>query len=145
MVGTCRQHPRSDARGLLEAGGIVEKLIVFRDKCRHFTGIQHKACAAGVPYVDVRDSSQPGPYRWPCLDTGRGTGGECKSLALMTQEEHAAAEAELQAIVDKALADIASGKCHECGAPIEPSRIVGRCKYAACGHRVGQVATGEDE
>lgn len=24
---------------------------------------------------------------------------------------------------------------------VEPSRVVGRCKYAACGHRLGQAAS----
>lgn len=34
--------------------------------CKHFTGIQHDACALGVPYVSVRDESVR-PYKWPCL------------------------------------------------------------------------------
>jgi hypothetical protein len=122
----------------------MQKLTVFRDKCRHFNGIQHKACEAGVPYERVRDASQPGPYRWPCLDTGRGTGGECQARSLLTQEEHAEHEREVQTTIDKALSDIASGKCHVCGAAAEPSKLVGRCRYNACGHRRGQEAGAED-
>ena len=34
---------------------------------------------------------------------------------------------------------LAAGKCHICGADAEPSKVVGRCRYAACGHRIGQV------
>jgi len=49
---------------------------------------------------------------------------------------------QLQAIA-KADALWAENKCHICEAPIEPSTIVGRCKYGACGHRIGQVARGE--
>lgn len=34
---------------------------------------------------------------------------------------------------------MAAGKCPTCGGDVEPSRRVGRCLYAACGHRLGQV------
>ena len=34
---------------------------------------------------------------------------------------------------------LANNMCPTCGEPIEPATVVGRCKYAACGHRVGQV------
>jgi hypothetical protein len=107
--------------------------------CRHFTGIQHETCAAGVRYVDVRDASQPGPYRWPCIDVRGPASTECPKRSLLTAEEHEAREREVDAIVDQALAAIAAGKCHECGAAIEPSRKIGRCLYGACGHRIGQV------
>lgn len=35
-------------------------------RCFHFRGIQN-VCAAGIDPKSVRDESQPGPYRWPCL------------------------------------------------------------------------------
>jgi hypothetical protein len=130
-----------------------ERLLVYRDQCRHFTGIQHKTCAVGVAYNDVRDASQPGPYRWPCLESSWGhidaslrrATTTCDRLSLLTQEEHRAKDEELRAAVDKALAAVESGVCHICGAPAEPSVIVGRCRYAACGHRVGQVLVEEAE
>lgn len=118
-------------------------LLVYLDKCRHFTGIQHEACAVAVPYADVRDPTMPGRYRWPCLDTGRGAPDTCSRRSLLTQEEHAAEYAEINAAVDRMLAANADGKCHVCGEVIEPSKVVGRCRYGACGHRIGQVG-GDD-
>lgn len=37
--------------------------------CKHFRGIQHDACSAGVVMKSVRDESGPvgRGYRWPCL------------------------------------------------------------------------------
>jgi len=41
--------------------------------CVHFAGFQHadgtqrEWCRAGVYYADVRDSTQPGQDRWPCM------------------------------------------------------------------------------
>lgn len=117
--------------------------LVYRDKCRHFNGIQHKTCDVGVAYLSVRDSSQPGPYRWPCVETGNDVAATvCPNRSLLTQQEHADFAAQIEAAWAKACAALEAGKCHICGAAIEPSTVVGRCKYAACGHRIGQVATG---
>lgn len=117
------------------------------EECRHFTGIQHPTCGAGVDYKAVRDASQPGPYRWPCLTLiGREPATTtCGLRSLLTREEHAAREKEIEAICAKAAADVAAGRCHVCGGGIEPSRVVGRCRYAACGHRVGQVLDESEE
>ena len=111
------------------------------EECRHFNGIQHKVCAAGVDYMSVRDVSGPGIAKWPCLTLhGRCSATTvCPSRSLLTEEEQAAKEARITAAIDKALADIAAGKCHECGADAEPSTRVGRCIYNACGHRRGQA------
>jgi hypothetical protein len=118
---------------------------LYADRCRHFNGIQHDRCKAGVNYLDVRDESQPGPYRWPCLTwADKAATTECSKRSLLTQVEHAEKEEQIVAAMAKADADIAAGKCHVCGAASEPSRIIGRCKYAACGHRVGQVAGEEN-
>ena len=114
----------------------------FREQCRHFNGIQHDTCEAGVPYLSVRDDSAPGPYRWPCLDVGRGLASTiCPKQSLLTKEEKEEWERTIDGVIAKADADIAAGKCHVCGANTEPSKVVGRCRYAACGHRIGQVAT----
>lgn len=113
---------------------------MFRDRCRHFNGIQNKTCTAGVAYDSV--TGDGGALRvFPCLDVGKGTSGSCALRSLLTQEEHTEQVRELEAAA-KALSATASGKCHVCGADAEPSRVVGRCKYAACGHRVGQVQGG---
>jgi hypothetical protein len=111
------------------------------EKCRHFCGIQN-VCGAGIDPRTVRDESEPGPYRWPCLQfIGRPAASDtCPKREWMTAEEHAAHETETRQAFSKAEAAIAAGKCHECGRDIEPSRIVGKCKYGACGHRIGQVS-----
>lgn len=119
----------------------MSTLAVYRDKCRHFNGIQHTTCEAGVEYALVRDASQPGPYRWPCLESHGVATTVCPERSLLTQEEHAAFEAEIEARWAEIASALEAGKCPVCEADVEPSRIVGRCKYAACGHRLGQVAT----
>jgi hypothetical protein len=113
-------------------------------RCRHFRGIQN-VCMAGVDPKSVRDTGPPGPYRWPCLTLiGRSRAETvCPSRQLMTPEDFDAEEDEITAAVVRATKAIGAGHCPACGAKIEPSRIVGRCKYAACGHRLGQVATPE--
>jgi hypothetical protein len=116
----------------------------YRDRCRHFRGIQYSTCLAGVRYDSVRDTSAH-PYRLPCLDVGYGEPATvCALRDLLMQEEHTANERALRAAADMMMSAIAAGKCYVCGKSAEPSRIVGRCRYAACGHRVGQVM-GEEE
>jgi len=119
----------------------------FASQCRHFTGIQNDCCKAGVAYSPLRDISGPGMARWPCLTiVGRGEASTvCPKRELMTTADWDAHEAEVSAAVDGALAKIAAGKCHVCGANAEPSRVTGRCRYAACGHRIGQELTDEGE
>lgn len=115
---------------------------VHRDECRHFNGIQHDTCKAGVRYDAVRDESAR-PYRFPCLDTGKGCPDTCTARSLLTQEEHAEKEREMRAAVARMLDLHAVGKCHLCEAPIEPSKVVGHCLYASCGHRLGQTSQSE--
>jgi hypothetical protein len=66
--------------------------------CVHFTGIGDVRCKAGVPYASVRDASQAGPYRWPCISpcpwTGRTAATACERKRLPTGEE---VEAEIRA------------------------------------------------
>lgn len=112
----------------------------YPDKCKHFLGIQ-RPCEAGIDPATVRDAANPGPYRWPCLCLigSKPASTICEKRELMTIEEHDAEEDMITAAVEAHCRKIDSGECPECGKPIEPSRIVGRCKYAACGHRIGQV------
>lgn len=116
----------------------------YRDKCRHFNGVQHDCCKAGIRYKDVEVNQEERPrVRLPCADFGIPIAlplvDSCSQRSFLTQAEHEARRAEIDAAVDRMLAMSAAGKCHVCGADAEPSRIVGRCKYAACGHRLGQV------
>jgi len=101
-------------------------------KCFHFNGVQHKLCGAGVEYESL-DRSSP---NLPCLNLELRS---CAKQRPFTPEE-ARKDAETRnAGVEKMFARLAADECPACGKPIEPSRIVGRCKYGACGHRVGQV------
>lgn len=114
-------------------------------RCRFFNGIQHDKCEAGVRYRDVRDETS-GPNRWPCLRLigQRECATECAKRSLLSADELRAERDEIEAAVRRVVAALKAGKCHVCGADIEPSQVVGRCKYAACGHRIGQVASDED-
>jgi len=106
-------------------------------RCRHFTGIQNKTCAAGVLYRSKRDVSRPGMATWPCVDRDCPT--TCDQYSAPTAEEVAAEEVEIGAAVREVEERMAAGLCVYCGAPIAKAIQVGRCVYAEpCGHRQGQ-------
>ncbi len=109
--------------------------------CVHFRGIQHATCAAGVSLVSVRDASQPGPYRWPCLTLRADLKATttCPSFREPTAEEIAADEAEFKAAMDRMRDNAAKGLCNTCGVKTTSVRQAGHCVYAnPCGHRIGQ-------
>lgn len=82
----------------------------MRDACKHFSGIQHDACKAGVRYRDVRDETKPYTAgRYPCLRRGEST--PCASRQYPTAEEEAAEEAAWA----RAFAATEDGKCPTCG------------------------------
>jgi hypothetical protein len=60
--------------------------------CRHFTGIQHGKCKAGIHYDEVRDESAR-PYRFACLGEGVVT---CRKYSPKTPDEVEAEEREIQ-------------------------------------------------
>lgn len=109
--------------------------------CRHFNGAHRKVCDVGINYRDEFFSRK---LNLPCHHGPKFAGremGTCGKCEYETQED---ANARWQALIDAADAferNITEGRCPVCGAPIEPSQIVCRCKYASCGHRLGQVAT----
>lgn len=93
-------------------------------QCVHFCGIQHKHCKAGVELVSVRDSSQPGPYRWPCLTIdGRAATTVCAQRRMPTPDE-VEAEArgweQLLDDVDKGNALPPGVTVHSCNPSEEP-------------------------
>lgn len=109
--------------------------------CFHFRGIQHATCLAGIKMIDVRDDSQPGPYRWPCITiAGREPATTtCASFREPTKEEIAAWDAKVEARLKEIADRHERGLCADCGAKITRARQVGRCAYAEpCGHRIGQ-------
>jgi len=90
-------------------------------QCVHFNGIQHEKCSAGVAYLSVRDSSQAGPYRWPCLTLAaeKTSTTTCPSFRLKSDEEWAKEDAQFE----KAFAAISEGKSPCCGAPLDESHV----------------------
>ena len=117
----------------------MAELAKTYERCIYFRGIQNP-CEAGVPLESVKDTSQR-PYQWPCVQIAGGPVCKttCEKRVLMTPEQHAAEEREIAEAVAKYDASLKAGKCPECGKPVEPTSISGRCRYAACGHRLGQV------
>lgn len=109
--------------------------------CVHFRGIQHATCAAGIDMKPVRDSSQPGPYRWPCMTLKADSPATttCPSYRDPTPEEIAADEAAWNKRLDEMRDNARKGLCNACGVKTTSVRQVGRCVYAdPCGHRIGQ-------
>lgn len=98
-------------------------------KCRHFNGIQHNVCRAGVSYSEMRDVSGS-PTRWPCL---RLPGqAECKTscaqFSALTIDEMREQRAAATRAIEAALAD----RCPTCGAELvvqeNESVVVKACK-----------------
>lgn len=117
-----------------------KRLAQMQQTCRHFIGIQHRTCRAGVDMKSMRDVSQPGPACWPCLPgiDGKRSSFTCVHLSLPTAEE---AEADMRAIeeaTDAFLKKMALGVC-QCGVEGTDWKQVGSCIYAEpCGHRIAQ-------
>ena len=113
------------------------------EKCRYFNGLGKSSCEAGIEYAPLRDRPLPGHMAvWPCLtlvgDPLPRT--VCSQREQMTQEEHAAERAEIDAAVKVALGRLAANLCPECGVPVRTRRVRGRCAYSdQCGHRIGQI------
>lgn len=106
-------------------------------KCRHFNGVHNGQCKAGKEYLIVRDTSQPGMARFPCICADIDT---CGKRDWLTQEELDAEQREMDAAVVQMVTRWNSGLCIECGQPVERMRQVGRSVYAEpCGHRNGQA------
>lgn len=114
----------------------AERLDLRRQTCRHFNGIQHKVCRAGVQYDAL------GPGRLPCLPPFRPNmppGPTCDRLELPTEEEVRAEIAAEDALVAETVELLAAGKCPTCKAAAGRSRV-GVCLYCdGCGARVGQA------
>lgn len=101
--------------------------------CRHFKGIQHKKCEAGVVYDSFKGL---GPL-WkvlPCMGPG-----SCASKSTPTQEEAEAAADAREAHIAAFLAKTNLGVCGTCDDRSTDWKQAGHCIYSVpCGHRVGQ-------
>lgn len=59
-------------------------------KCRHFNGISHKECDAGVVYEEVKEAPSPGkPMRLPCFVEVMFSGPDlpCSSRSIPTEDQ----------------------------------------------------------
>lgn len=100
----------------------------FANKCRHFTGIQHETCKAGIRYLDARDASTS-PARFPCLKED-GCSERCASVSYYSEEEAVKLGAEADAATAAFLKELNEGKtCPHCHAPITELYQVGRSVY----------------
>jgi hypothetical protein len=108
-------------------------------ECIHFNGIQNKTCKAGVSYLDVRDSSGKGMYKWPCHNDDNATTTCAKAEFLAAEEAQRQAD-ELDRHLTEALDRPKRGLCMHCSARVETYVQSGHCAYAQpCGHRLGQA------
>jgi len=117
---------------------------VKEGRCKHFNGLIHDTCAAGLAYHTVRDATAR-PFLYPCYEVPEGMDQpDCAARDLPTAEELVAERARVAALVEAHCKALAEGKCPTCGAAME-QRQVGRCVYAwPCGHRLyqGQAKVG---
>jgi hypothetical protein len=81
-------------------------------QCKHFRGIQHDTCEAGVPTASVKGDNPAGlPFRvtWACMKEGQHI--PCALREMPTAEEIAADRAE----TERTLAAMERGDCPTCG------------------------------
>lgn len=94
-----------------------------KQTCRHFNGIQHDACGAGISYASVRQGDKTPRERFPCFHLG---GADiCPHWQAITPEEIAQEDAEIVAIIGK-LNAFASGvgrACPTCGKEVTGARL----------------------
>lgn len=86
--------------------------------CRHFTGIQHESCAAGVAYASVRKPHPTGHAAFSCIrdDRWEELRPECDRYVATTEDE---VDAEEKAYAD-AFSKIEQGVSPCCDAPVQP-------------------------
>jgi hypothetical protein len=84
----------ADLKRLADTPELLEREM---QTCKHFRGVQHERCAAGVELRPLRDTSGPGIARWPCLRLigQRECATVCAKIELPTEAE---ARAQLEEI-----------------------------------------------
>ena len=110
--------------------------------CKHFNGISHRVCLAGIRYWSV------GPQ--PCMqeyDTGKHV---CPLREFPTPEAAHAEAAVREQHIDEAMKRWndrrVNHECLDCGVPYERLRQVGPCVYAEpCGHQQYQGRLPKEE
>jgi hypothetical protein len=102
-------------------------------KCRHFNGIQHKECKAGICYLDVRKTpTYPNTgASFPCLPDSNKESATCSKFDPFTQEEIAKMDAESARVTSLILRDLSP--C--CEAAIDKSRVIPSGQHKGHGPR----------
>lgn len=103
------------------------------DTCKHFNGIQHGKCGAGVPYDRFRREDASMLNTLPCMERNLGYGCVCDHREVPTIVELEAYESEIEKVMENALElDRMVGKhsqgsfpCKVCGEGTVTYKIVG--------------------
>lgn len=82
-----------------------------RPRCRHFNGVQHDRCRAGISYDDVHKVISPG-NALPCLCAEIIT---CSARSFLTEDEIQAEETARYAHLERTLLAMAAAKTHAAG------------------------------
>lgn len=105
--------------------------------CKHFNGIFHAECRAGVKYADV-EVPNTSPRLLPCFKD-RGCTERCSQAVFYTPEEIAEKEREASEAIQQFLSNLENDICPHCEKPIQEKKQIGRCVYGyPCGHRLYQ-------
>lgn len=100
--------------------------------CRHFNGLQNKACRAGVNIREMVGGSEFGwALRMPCTGNAGAEVVECPLLSRWTKGEAAAIEKLRRQAIAKFMDDLAAKLCPNCGKNYEGVKR-GPCVY--CEH-----------
>ena len=101
----------------------------YEDWCRHYSGLMHDTCEAGVAYASVKDGSKRGLEGYPCFKKNQCS-ERCASASFLSPEEVAQKEREVAESLRRYLTAIAEDTCPHCGRKIEDKEQIGRCVYA---------------
>ena len=109
----------------------------FENWCKHYTGLTHDTCEAGVLYKDVKDPSDK-PLGYPCFKD-KGCTHLCSQAVFLTEEEIAEKKKDIQKSLERFLENLANDICPHCEKLIQEKKQIGRCVYGyPCGHRLYQ-------
>lgn len=107
------------------------------NKCKHFNGIQHNACEAGVNYHELLGTGAGCFAHMPCFSDEQSP-AECRNRELFTPPESEAREREIEESIEQFLGRMRQHEC-DCGKSVESYKQAGHCVYREpCGHRLGQ-------
>ena len=94
--------------------------------CRHFTSLKRSFCNKGIAYTDVRRDNS-----YPCRADFNDCGATCRGFEAITNAEEAAAEAEIQRLLDSL--DAGVSRC--CQAAFDESQVIQSGRHKGHGHR----------